>query len=132
MGMFLNPDCQLFVKNKKNVEYVDKSILISEMNNLLNTEDNYVCVSRPRRFGKTMAANMIAAYYSKGCDSHDAFKGLNIESDPSFEEHINKYNVLKIDCGGIYYGKKSGKTLHFFLDNRPDSCIISFARSGLV
>ena len=110
MGMFLNPDCQLFVKNKKNVEYVDKSILISEMNNLLNTEDNYVCVSRPRRFGKTMAANMIAAYYSKGCDSHDAFKGLNIESDPSFEEHINKYNVLKIDCGGIYYGKKSGKT----------------------
>ena len=48
-----------------------------------------------------MAANMIAAYYTKGADSHDAFKGLNIASDPFFEEYINKYNVLKIDCGAF-------------------------------
>ena len=101
----MQPVKEIFVVKKD-----EKTMLISEMNNLLNTEDNYVCVSRPRRFGKTMAANMIAAYYSKGCDSHDAFKGLNIESDPSFEEHINKYNVLKIDCGGIYYNKIKGRS----------------------
>ena len=86
MGVFLNPDYSAFLKNKRKVDYVDKSMIICELNKLLETDDNYVCVSRPRRFGKTMAANMIAAYYTKGVDSHDAFKGLNIESDPSFEE----------------------------------------------
>ena len=81
------------------------------MNNIVRQKsDKFICVSRPRRFGKTMAANMIAAYYTKGADSHDAFKGLNIESDPSFEEYINKYNVLKIDCGEIYYSKNNGRS----------------------
>ena len=110
MGVFLNPDYSAFLKNKRKVDYVDKSMIICELNKLLETDDNYVCVSRPRRFGKTMAANMIAAYYTKGVDSHDAFKGLNIESDPSFEEYINKYNVLKIDCGEIYYSKNNGRS----------------------
>ena len=111
MGMFLNPDDQQLRDDRCQPFYVDKSLIIREMNNIVRQKsDKFICVSRPRRFGKTMAANMIAAYYTKGADSHDAFKGLNIESDPSFEEYINKYNVLKIDCGGIYYKKVSGKT----------------------
>ncbi|MDD6841768.1 MAG: AAA family ATPase, partial [Spirochaetales bacterium] len=110
MGLFLNPDDQQLRDDRCQPFYVDKSLIISEMNKIVRQKsDKFICVSRPRRFGKTMAANMIAAYYTKGADSHDAFKGLKIESDPSFEEHINKYNVLKIDCGGIYYKKVSGK-----------------------
>ncbi|MGM9768307.1 MAG: AAA family ATPase, partial [Candidatus Cryptobacteroides sp.] len=100
MGMFLNPDDQQLRDDRCNPNYVDKSLIISELNKIImEKSDKYICVSRPRRFGKTMAANMVAAYYSRGCDSRDAFRGLGIESDPSFEEHINKYNVLKIDCG---------------------------------
>ena len=111
MGLFLNPDDQQLRDDRCQPFYVDKSLIISEMNKIVRQKsDKFICVSRPRRFGKTMAANMIAAYYTKGVDSHDAFKGLKIESDPSFEEHINKYNVLKIDCGEIYYKKVSGKT----------------------
>ena len=103
MGMFLNPDDQQLRDGRCQPFYVDKSLIISEMNNIIRQKsDKFICVSRPCRFGKTMAANMIAAYYTKGADSHDAFKGLNIASDPFFEEYINKYNVLKIDCGEIY------------------------------
>ena len=111
MGMFLNPDDQQLRDDRCQPFYVDKSLIIREMNNIVRQKsDKFICVSRPRRFGKTMAANMIAAYYTKGADSHDAFKGLNIESDPSFEEYINKYNVLKIDCGEIYYSKNNGRS----------------------
>ena len=111
MGMFLNPDDQQLRDDRCQPFYVDKSLIISEMNNIIRQKsDKFICVSRPRRFGKTMAANMIAAYYTKGADSHDAFKGLNISSDPFFEEYINKYNVLKIDCGEIYYSKNNGRS----------------------
>ena len=111
MGMFLNPDDQQLRDDRCQPFYVDKALIIREMNNIVRQKsDKFICVSRPRRFGKTMAANMIAAYYTKGADSHDAFKGLNIESDPSYEEYINKYNVLKIDCGEIYYSKNNGRS----------------------
>ena len=77
--------------------YVDKSMLIKVLNNKVNKKDRFICVSRPRRFGKTMAANMIAAYYSKGCDSHEIFSDLKISKDPTFEENINRYTVIKLD-----------------------------------
>ena len=76
-------------------------MIISKLNELVESENRFICVSRPRRFGKTMAANMIAAYYSKGCDSHEIFSDLEISKDPSFEEYINKYTVIKIDMNGI-------------------------------
>ena len=80
--------------------YVDKSMLISVLNKRLESRSRFICVSRPRRFGKTMAANMIAAYYSKGCDSHEIFSNLKISKDSSFERNINKYNVIKLDING--------------------------------
>ena len=110
MGLFLNPDDVQLRDDRCNPFYIDKSLIISELNKLLETDDNNVCVSRPRRFGKTLAANMIAAYYTKGVDSHDAFKGLKIESDSSFEEYINKYNVLKLDAISFYYGRIKGQS----------------------
>lgn len=82
--------------------YVDKSMIIAEINAVLDTNDKYLCVSRPRRFGKSMAGNMISAYYSKGCDSRELFKNLKIANDPSYESNLNKFNVIKFDLNGFY------------------------------
>ncbi|MDD7272166.1 MAG: AAA family ATPase, partial [Spirochaetales bacterium] len=101
MGTYVNPSLEKLSKAKKKQYYVDKSMIISKLNVLVESGNRFVCVSRPRRFGKTMAANMIATYYSKGCDSHEIFSDLEISKDPSFEEYINKYTVIKIDMNDI-------------------------------
>ena len=77
------------------------------LNGKIGTDDRFLCVSRPRRFGKTMAANMIAAYYSKGCDSHEIFSDLKISKDPSYEENINKYAVIQLDMNDVMTNKGS-------------------------
>lgn len=94
MGIYLNPGNKGFWESIRSEIYVDKTNLISCTNNLLNTEDKFACVSRPRRFGKSMALKMLAAYYSRGCDSADLFKGLKIEQNDTFRTHLNKYNVI--------------------------------------
>ncbi len=94
MGIYLNPGNIGFWKSVRSEIYVDKTGLIACTNKVINTEEQCVCVSRPRRFGKSMALKMLAAYYSCGCDSSDLFKGFKIESDETFREHLNQYNVL--------------------------------------
>ncbi|MCM1026127.1 MAG: AAA family ATPase, partial [Roseburia sp.] len=74
--------------------YVDKTGLIAEVNKCVNTEQKYVCVSRPRRFGKSMALKMLAAYYSRGCDSGELFIKYKIAESPSYKEHLNQYDVI--------------------------------------
>lgn len=69
MGNYLNPDNIDFQEALNSEIYVDKSNLIALTNSVVRTQQKYVCVSRPRRFGKSMAANMLTAYYSRGCDS---------------------------------------------------------------
>ena len=102
MGIYFNPGNELFRRIVSADIYVDKSMLIAETNKLLNTTSNYICMSRPRRFGKTVAGNMLAAYYSKGCDSSELFKGLQIAKDPDYEKNRNKYNVIYIDLNSEY------------------------------
>ena len=97
MGNYLNPDNIDFGRALNSEIYVDKSELIKQTNAILDTENRFVCVCRPRRFGKTMAANMLTAYYSKGCDSSEMFAPLKISSDDSFEKYLNKYNVIHIN-----------------------------------
>ena len=97
MGIYLNPDNIDFQKSLNSEIYVDKTELIKYTNKVINTEQQNVCVSRPRRFGKSMAANMLVAYYSKGCDSKEMFSKYKIAADPSFEKHLNKYNVIHIN-----------------------------------
>ena len=63
----------------------------------MNTLQGYICNSRPRRFGKSITANMLTAYYSKGCDSQDLFAGLKISEASDFKKHLNQYDVLKIN-----------------------------------
>ena len=77
-------------------------MLIVEINRIVKTNKRFVCVSRSRRFGKTMAANMLSAYFSKGSDSRDLFANLKIAKDPSFEKYLNKFNVIKLDVNAIY------------------------------
>ena len=81
----------------RNGEYVDKSGLIAVVNRTLNTERSFSCVTRSRRFGKSMAAKMLCAYYDKSCDSRALFADLEIASHPSFEKHLNKYPVIFLD-----------------------------------
>ena len=88
-------------------------MLITLLNGKIGTDDRFLCVSRPRRFGKTMAANMIAAYYSKGCDSHELFSDLKISKDPSYEENINKYAVIQLDMNDVVTRKGTSSVSSF-------------------
>lgn len=97
MGIYLNPDNDLFQISVNSEIYVDKSELIRFTNRRLGQEKRFLCVSRPRRFGKSMAANMLTAYYSRGCDSRALFENLKIAKDANFEEHLNQYDVLALN-----------------------------------
>lgn len=77
--------------------YVDKTGLISFMNERIGLDSGFVAVSRPRRFGKSVDANMLVAYYSRGCNSRSQFEGLAVACDPSFEDHLNAYDVIRVD-----------------------------------
>lgn len=102
MGIYLNPNNVLLRQSRKSEIFIDKSMMIAELNKLVDTENKFLCISRPRRFGKSMAGNMIAAYYSKGCDSRELFKDLKIAQDKSYEEYLNRLNVIKIDLNAEY------------------------------
>lgn len=84
MGSYVNPGNAAFREAVNSMIYVDKSGLISYTNSVLSTMQKNVCVSRPRRFGKSMAADMLVAYYSKGCDSGRLFAGKTAEQAESF------------------------------------------------
>ena len=97
MGSYLNPGNEKFYRAINSEIYVDKTGLIGYTNKVLNTMQQNLCVSRPRRFGKSMAADMLTAYYSRGCDSKELFKRLKIADDQNFEKHLNKYNTIFIN-----------------------------------
>ena len=96
MGLYINKGNDGFLSARRS-EYVDKSGLIAVVNQTLLTEQRFSCVTRCRRFGKSMAAKMLAAYYDQSCDSRSLFADLEIAKDPSFEEHLNKYPVIFLD-----------------------------------
>lgn len=100
MGRYLNPGNADFAQSVRG-EYVDKSMLVAVFSSRLDTANNLFCVSRPRRFGKSMASRMLAAYYDASCDSRDLFAGLALSRDESFEKHLNKHNVIYLDMTSI-------------------------------
>ena len=97
MGVYLNPGSDKFRMAQQSNIYVDKSRLIAYLNKVFRTENRFVCVSRPRRFGKSMAANMIAAYYDRTSDAQENFERLQIAADESFTVHCGKYDVIQIN-----------------------------------
>lgn len=96
MGIYIDKGNSLF-RQVRNSTYIDKSELISVVNSTLFTEQRRSCVTRSRRFGKSIAANMLCAYYDRTCDSHVLFDDLKIAKDPSYETYINKFPVIKLD-----------------------------------
>jgi hypothetical protein len=107
MGIYLNPGNVGFQKTLSADIYVDKSMLISKLNKFIDKSNQYICVSRPRRFGKTLATNMLCAYYSKGCDSREIFDKLKISKADNYEKYLNKLNFIKIDVASEYQNTKN-------------------------
>ena len=97
MGILVNPDNLAFQVALNSEIYVDKSGLIKYTNKVLNTLQAYICNSRPRRFGKSITANMLTAYYSRGCNSEEMFAGLEISKSADFKKHLNQYDVIHLD-----------------------------------
>jgi len=101
MGRYINPGKEEFLKLTNNNIFVDKSMIINQLNKSVNVEDCYICVSRPRRFGKTSVEKLMCAYYSIGCDSRDIFENLKIAQTDNYDKYLNKLNVLRIDCNNF-------------------------------
>ena len=93
----MNPDNIGFCESINSEIYVDKSELIKTTNALIGTKRKFICVSRPRRFGKSMAAEMLSAYYNHSEDASELFAGLKISRSESYREYINKYDVIKVN-----------------------------------
>ena len=117
MGIYLNPENVDFQEVLNSKIYVDKSELIQYTNSVLRTTQKYICVSRPRRFGKSMAANMLTAYYSRGCDSGELFQGLKIAMHPDFEKHLNQYNVIHLNMRDYLTESENMKQLIQFVED---------------
>ena len=111
MGIYVNPSNNLLKQDLKSKLYIDKSLLITELNALLDTNGKYICVSRPRRFGKSMAVSMLAAFYSKGCNSEEIFSKLKISRTENWKKNLNRFNVIQFDINAFYNSQKEKETL---------------------
>ena len=97
VGIYLNPDSSRFEEAVNSDIYIDKTGLLNYTNSVLHTMQKYICISRPRRFGKSIAANMLAAYYSRGCDARELFSQFEIAKSDTFEKHLNQYNTIFVN-----------------------------------
>ena len=119
MGNILNPGNDnsfiRLVKFKDSEIFVDKTDFIKEMSAKINAQNRFFAVTRPRRFGKTVTAHMLSAYYSKGYAGQKIFDGLKISENTGFADHLNKYNVIYIDMNSIkdkFISYKADKSLY--------------------
>ena len=116
MGAYLNPGNDAF-RSIVRSDYVDKTGLIGLINKTIGTTKNLTCVSRPRRFGKSFAAQMLCAYYDKTCDSHCLFEKYDIAHKDSFEKYLNKFDVIYWDITGMKpYTDKYKNLVPFLID----------------
>lgn len=115
MGIYVNPNNNAFVQMVNSEIYVDKTGIIKLLNRVIGTEQKFVCVSRARRFGKSVTAGMIKAYYSKGCDSSALFAGREVEQEKSYRKHLNQYDLIHIDMASMWsnVGKENADFLSF-------------------
>ena len=95
MGRYLNPGSVSFEEALNSNIYVDKTGMIEYVNSVLKTKQKYMCVSRPRRFGKTMAADMLAAYYGRG-ESRELFADRRIASHDGWDKYLNRFDVVRV------------------------------------
>lgn len=114
MGIYVNPGNEFFQECLNNEIYIDKSLVIKDLNRKLRSTGKLICASRPRRFGKSVNMGMMVAYYSKGCDSREMFDNLLIGKDETYREeylrHLNKHNVIKFDLNN-FFAKNNDKSI---------------------
>ena len=97
MALYLNVGNESFQESLNSLIYVDKSPLIEILNKSIKTKNKYFCLSRPRRFGKSVTAQMICSYYAKGQDCSPLFDDLKIASFDDYKKHLNQYDVISIN-----------------------------------
>ncbi|MDD7725047.1 MAG: AAA family ATPase [Bacteroidales bacterium] len=102
MGAYFNPGSENLERNVNSRIFVDKSLVMTVLNGFFNTDDGFLCVSRPRRFGKTVVGNLISAFYSRGSDARPIFEKLKIAQTREWDKRLNKCNVIHIDLGAFY------------------------------
>ena len=115
MGTYLNPGNSGFARALQS-QYVDKTGLIDVVNHTIGTARNLTCISRPRRFGKSYAAQMLCAYYDRTVDSHDLFRALRISKAADYETHLNQYDVIYIDMTNVMGKAKQEAFVPFLVD----------------
>lgn len=111
MGIYLNPGNEGFQSALRSQIYVDKTGILEYTNSVLDSEQRYICVSRPRRFGKSMTAEMLAAYYDKSCDSSELFRNRKISEKDDYEQHRNQYDVIHMDINSFRNQTESGESI---------------------
>ena len=102
MGIYFNPNNESFTKDRNYKIYIDKTGLLEYLNESIGTPKNCIALSHARRFGKSHAAGMIDAYYSRGCDSSKLFDGTEISESADYKKYMNKYNVIHIDVSSFW------------------------------
>lgn len=100
MGIYFNPGNSGFQEVVRS-EYVDKTGLINLVNQTIDTKSKLTCISRPRRFGKSYAAQMLCAYYDCSCDSRILFDDKEIAGTKGYLSHLNQYHVINLDITGF-------------------------------
>ena len=118
MGIYVNPGNENLKEAIRSEIFIDKSLFIGKITGFINTRQKFICVSRPRRFGKSMIGDLMKAYFSKGCDSREIFSKLKIAKDPCFGENLNKFNVLSIDLGGFFSSSENKNEILKNLKNK--------------
>ena len=119
MGNFIDKGNDGFA-SVRNTNFVDKSMLIEEVNSVMLTENRYMCVTRARRFGKSVAVKMLNAYYDRSCSSESLFEGLEISRQPDFKKHLNHFPVLYLDMTDFV--TKYGDDNHLIDKMKQDIC----------
>ena len=102
MGVYFNPKNESYTRARNSRIFIDKTGLIEYLNQRLSTEENCIALSHARRFGKSHAAGMIDAYYSRGCDSSKLFDDTKISESPDYRKYMNQYNVIHLDISSVW------------------------------
>ena len=118
MGFYINAGNENLKMALNSQIFVDKSLVLQKLCSLLNSNQRFICVSRPRRFGKTTVRDLMVAFFSKGCDSKELFSNLKIAKAPCFEQNLNKFNVIAVDLGALYNTVENRNDVLKYLRNK--------------
>ena len=134
MGVYLNSTSPfyLYKSETEKTYFIDKSLLLEQLFPLVKTGNSHICITRPRRFGKTIMANMIGAFFGKGCSADTIFSGSKITQNAEYATHINQYNTIFIDFSEMPEDCNSYQQyIHRIRKNLKDDLCIAYANLNL-